>query len=139
MRELNAEKIRDMTEDEIETRIRELHEEIFNLRFRNAMRQLQNPVLIRERRRDIARMRTILVEHRSGVRALAGHSTVHGHEASGAPKAAPAKAAPAKAAAPAKKTPVAAKASAAKAPKAKPAARGRAASKAKKAAKESTK
>jgi large subunit ribosomal protein L29 len=135
MRELNAEKIRDMTEDEIETRIRELHEEIFNLRFRNAMRQLQNPVLIRERRRDIARMRTILVEHRSGVRALAGHGAVHGHLPSGAPKAAPAKAATA-----AKTTaPVAAKAAAAKAPKAKPAARGRATSKAKKAAKESTK
>src|SRR5437764_60012 len=95
MRELNAEKIRDMTEDEIETRIRELHEEIFNLRFRNAMRQLQNPVLIRERRRDIARMRTILVEHRSGLRSLAGHGA--GHEPSGAPRAAaPAKAAPAK-------------------------------------------
>ena len=98
MRELNAEKVRDMTVDEIETRIRELHEEIFNLRFRNAMRQLQNPVLIRERRRDIARMRTILVEHRKGIRPLAGHP---GHEASGAVKAAPAKAAPAKAAAPA--------------------------------------
>jgi len=95
MRELNAEKVRDMTVDEIETRIRELHEEIFNLRFRNAMRQLQNPVLIRERRRDIARMRTILVEHRKGIRPLAGHP---GHEASGAVKAAPAKAAPAKAA-----------------------------------------
>jgi large subunit ribosomal protein L29 len=73
MRELKAEKIRDMTEEEIETRIRELHEELFNLRFRNAMRQLQNPVLIRERRRDIARMRTILVEHRKGVRKLSGH------------------------------------------------------------------
>ena len=99
MRELNAEKVRDMTEDEIQTRIRELHEEIFNLRFRNAMRQLQNPVLIRERRRDIARMRTILVEHRKGIRPLAGHP---GHEASGAVKAAPAKTAPAKAAAPVK-------------------------------------
>jgi large subunit ribosomal protein L29 len=138
MRELNAEKIRDMTEDEIETRIRELHEEIFNLRFRNAMRQLQNPVLIRERRRDIARMRTILVEHRSGLRPLAGHGAA-GHEPSGAPRAAaPVKEAPAKA-----KVKTAAKAAgkspAAKAGKAKPAARGRATSKAKKAAKESTK
>ncbi len=76
MRDLKAEKIRDMTEDEIENRIREVHEEIFNLRFRNAMRQLQNPVLIRERRRDIARMRTILTEHRSGVRKLAGHGEI---------------------------------------------------------------
>jgi large subunit ribosomal protein L29 len=129
MRELNAEKIRDMTEDEIETRIRELHEEIFNLRFRNAMRQLQNPVLIRERRRDIARMRTILTEHRKGIRALAGHGP--GHEASGAMKAAPAKAAPA-AKAEAK--------TATKATKAKPAKRASASRDTKKkAAKESTK
>ena len=114
MRELNAEKIRDMTEEEIEHRIRELHEEIFNLRFRNAMRQLQNPVLIRERRRDIARMRTILVEHRSGIRKLAGHP---GHEPSGAVKAAPAKEAPAKPAKAEKAAP--AKTKAVKEPKAK--------------------
>jgi len=89
MRELKAEKIRDMTEDEIETRIRELHEELFNLRFRNAMRQLQNPVLIRERRRDIARMRTILVEHRKGVRKLSGHGdTPQAGAAAVAPRAA---------------------------------------------------
>jgi large subunit ribosomal protein L29 len=118
MRELNAEKIRDMTEDEIETRIRELHEEIFNLRFRNAMRQLQNPVLIRERRRDIARMRTILAEHHKGIRPLAGHG--HGHEPSGAPKAAPA--ATATAAAP-KKAKTAKAAKAVKAPRAKSAAK----------------
>jgi len=73
MRELKAEKVREMTEDEIVTRVRELHEEIFNLRFRNAMRQLQNPLLIRERKRDIARLQTILVEHRTGKRKLAGH------------------------------------------------------------------
>jgi len=86
MRELKAEKIRDMTEDEIEARIRELHEELFNLRFRNAMRQLQNPVLIRERRRDIARMRTILVEHRKGVRKLSGHGDATPAGAAAAPR-----------------------------------------------------
>jgi large subunit ribosomal protein L29 len=73
MRELKAEKIRDLTEAEIEQKVRELHEEIFNLRFRNSMRQLQNPLLIREKRRDIARLRTILTEHRAGIRKLAGH------------------------------------------------------------------
>jgi large subunit ribosomal protein L29 len=73
MRELKAEKIRELSEDEILVKIRELTEEIFNLRFRNAVRQLQNPLLIREKRRDIARMRTILTEHRTGVRKLAGH------------------------------------------------------------------
>ena len=72
MRELKAEKIRDLSVDEIDQKIRELHEEIFNLRFRNSMRQLQNPVLIRERKRDIARLRTVLTEHRKGIRKLSG-------------------------------------------------------------------
>ena len=72
MRELKPEKIRDLLPDEIEHKIRELNEEIFNLRFRNSMRQLSNPLSIRERRRDIARMRTILTEHRKGIRKLAG-------------------------------------------------------------------
>lgn len=74
MRELKAEKIRNMTEAEIEEKVKELHEEIFNLHFRNSMRQLQNPLLIREKRRDIARLQTILTEHRTGVRLLAGHA-----------------------------------------------------------------
>jgi large subunit ribosomal protein L29 len=72
MRDLKAEKIRDMNEGEILVKITELTEEIFNLRFRNSMRQLQNPVSIREKRRDIARLRTILTEHRKGIRKLAG-------------------------------------------------------------------
>ncbi|HEY7729149.1 MAG TPA: 50S ribosomal protein L29 [Candidatus Eisenbacteria bacterium] len=71
---MKAEKIRDLTEAEIEQKIRELHEEVFNLRFRNSMRQLHNPLLIREKRRDIARLHTILVEHRTGIRKLAGHA-----------------------------------------------------------------
>lgn len=92
MRDLKAEKIREMTEDEILTKIRELKEELFHLRFRNQMRQLQNPLLLREKKRDVARMNTILSEHRNGIRPLAGHAA-----------AAPGEAAPAKtAAAPAK-------------------------------------
>jgi large subunit ribosomal protein L29 len=73
MRDLKAEKVRDLNEDEILAKINELTEEIFNLRFRNSMRQLQNPLSIREKRRDIARLRTILTEHRKGIRKLAGH------------------------------------------------------------------
>jgi large subunit ribosomal protein L29 len=76
MRELKAEKIRDMNEDEILVKIKELHEEVFNLRFRNSMRQLQNPVSIREKRRDIARLQTILTEHRKGIRKLPGSGEV---------------------------------------------------------------
>ena len=43
--------IRDMGADEIRTRVTELREELFNLRFRNTMKQLDNPLKIRESRR----------------------------------------------------------------------------------------
>ena len=72
MRELKAEKIRDLDEAEILTKIKERNEELFHLRFRNQMRQLTNPVLIRERRRDVARLRTILGEIRKAKNAPAG-------------------------------------------------------------------
>jgi len=70
MRELKVERMREMTEDDIVTKIRELKEELFHLRFRNTMRQLQNPLLLREKKRDVARLETILNEHRTGIRAL---------------------------------------------------------------------
>jgi large subunit ribosomal protein L29 len=71
MRELKPERIREMTEDDIQTKIRELKEELFHLRFRNTMRQLPNSLLLREKRRDVARLETILTEHRQGIRSLA--------------------------------------------------------------------
>jgi large subunit ribosomal protein L29 len=74
MHDLRAERIREMNEEEILAKIHEVKEEIFNLRFRNQVRQLQNPLLLRERRRDIARLETILAEHRKGIRPLAGHA-----------------------------------------------------------------
>ena len=54
--------IRDMSDDEIKTRIAEAQEELFRLRFRGATQQLENPSLIKSLRRDVARMRTILRE-----------------------------------------------------------------------------
>ena len=69
-RDLNVEKVRSMEAEDIVTRIKGLEEEMFNLRFRNAMKQLENPLEIRNLRRDLARLRTILSEHRSGIRPL---------------------------------------------------------------------
>ena len=54
--------MRDMSADEIRTRVQELREELFNLRFRNAMKQLDNPLKIREGRREMARLLTVLRE-----------------------------------------------------------------------------
>ena len=53
---------RELTADEITTRVAELREELFNLRFRNTMKQLDNPLKIRESRREMARLLTVLKE-----------------------------------------------------------------------------
>jgi large subunit ribosomal protein L29 len=54
--------MRDMSADEIQVRVTELREELFNLRFRNSMKQLDNPLKIRESRREMARLLTVLSE-----------------------------------------------------------------------------
>ena len=54
--------IRELKDDEIHERIGELTEERFRLRFRSATMQLENPKLLMEIRRDIARMKTVLRE-----------------------------------------------------------------------------
>ena len=54
--------IREMTDVEIQERLKELKEEQFLLRFRGATMELENPSLINQLRRDIARMKTSLSE-----------------------------------------------------------------------------
>lgn len=67
--------VQDMTPAEVRMKIDEIKAELFNLRFRNAMRQLDNSLEIRYIRRDLARYKTALAEHEQGIRKLAG-----GHE-----------------------------------------------------------
>ena len=64
---MTADEIRDLTDDEIETRIEQAQEELFRLRFRSATQQLENPSLIKKLRRDVARMKTIQSERESAV------------------------------------------------------------------------
>jgi large subunit ribosomal protein L29 len=59
---VKAQSMKEMSPDEIQTRVGELREELFNLRFRNSMRQLDNPLKIRESRREMARLLTVLRE-----------------------------------------------------------------------------
>jgi large subunit ribosomal protein L29 len=59
---MKAQDIRDLTDEEIQERLGELKEEQFRLRFRSATMELENPKLINQVRRDIARMKTILRE-----------------------------------------------------------------------------
>ncbi len=59
---MKAKELRDLTQDELNNKIIELKEELFNLRFQLATGQLENPVRIREVRKTIARTQTILRE-----------------------------------------------------------------------------
>jgi large subunit ribosomal protein L29 len=59
---VKTEEIRDLEDDEIREKIEEAQEELFRLRFRSATQLLENPMLVRSLRRDIARMKTILRE-----------------------------------------------------------------------------
>jgi len=54
--------VRDMTTDEMAARVEQLQEELFRLRFRRATMELENPMLLRTIRRDIARLKTVLRE-----------------------------------------------------------------------------
>ena len=62
MTHLRANSMRDMNVDELQTRVAELREELFNLRFRNSLKQLDNPLKIRQSRREMARLLTVLNE-----------------------------------------------------------------------------
>ena len=59
---MKAQEFRDMTDAELSTKGRELQEELFNLRFQRTTGQVENPMRIRQIRRDIARARTLTNE-----------------------------------------------------------------------------
>lgn len=59
---MKVEQIREWDEVELEARLKELKEEQFKLRFQASMMELENPSLIKNIRRDIARIKTVLRE-----------------------------------------------------------------------------
>jgi len=68
MAQVKASTMRDQSVDEIRGRITELREELFNLRFRNSMKQLDNPLKIRASRRELARLLTVLNQKESAAK-----------------------------------------------------------------------
>ena len=70
MKEHKAGKLREMDAEELNNLLTQLREEIFNLRFRNSLKQLDNALRLRDVRRTIARVETILTEDRKGIRKL---------------------------------------------------------------------
>ena len=73
MKENKPRHLRELTRAEVEMKLHDLQEELQNLRFRSALKQEGNPLRLRELRRDIARVRTLLLEDERGVRRLATH------------------------------------------------------------------
>ena len=55
-------KVREMGTEELETKVLELQEQLFRLRVQQSIGQLDNAIKLRETRRDIARVKTVLRE-----------------------------------------------------------------------------
>lgn len=59
---MKAKNLREMTNEELSTKLTELKVELFNLRFQLATGQLENPIKVKFVKREIARVKTILNE-----------------------------------------------------------------------------
>ena len=57
---MKAAEIRELTDAELETKLKDLKAELFNLRFQLAINQIDNPMRIRAVKKDIARIQTVL-------------------------------------------------------------------------------
>ena len=63
---MKVKELRDMTNEELNSKLKSLKQELFNLRFSNATGQLSNPMQINACKKDIARIKTILTERELG-------------------------------------------------------------------------
>ena len=59
---MKASEVRDLTTAELESKLKDLKAELFNLRFQLAINQLDNPMQINAVKKDIARVNTVLRE-----------------------------------------------------------------------------
>jgi large subunit ribosomal protein L29 len=57
---MNASEIRELNEDELNDKLRELKADLFNLRFQHAINQLENPMRLHHVKKDIARVKTVM-------------------------------------------------------------------------------
>ena len=58
----SAKELRDLSNEELVAKAADLKKEMFNLRFQQAMGQIENPMRLRILRRDIAKTKTVLKE-----------------------------------------------------------------------------
>lgn len=59
---MKAVEIRELSNEELTAKLAELKAQLFNLRFQHAINQLDNPLKIKDVKRDIARVKTIMRE-----------------------------------------------------------------------------
>ena len=59
---MKANELRDMTDVELNKKLKDLKAELFNLRFQHAINQLDNPIRIDTVKKDIARVMTVMAE-----------------------------------------------------------------------------
>ena len=63
---MKGKELHNMTDEELKSKLGELKSELFNLRFRHASGQLDNPMTIAACKKDIARVNTVLRERAQG-------------------------------------------------------------------------
>jgi large subunit ribosomal protein L29 len=68
---MEATKWREMQSDELEQKVKELTEELFNLRLQLAMGVAKNPARVGQARRELARVKTVLRERELNIRRTA--------------------------------------------------------------------
>jgi large subunit ribosomal protein L29 len=59
---MKVEEIRELTADDLKTKVKELDDQLFRLRIQKSMGQLEAPAKVRGVRKDLARIKTILRE-----------------------------------------------------------------------------
>jgi large subunit ribosomal protein L29 len=65
---MKPQQIRELGQEDLRGKERELQEQLFRLRFQKSLGQLDNALKLREVRRDIARVKTVLREKSAGER-----------------------------------------------------------------------
>ena len=63
MKKTELEKIRELNDTELDKKLRDLKEELFNLRFQHAINQLDNPMRLKAVKKEIAVVKTIIREN----------------------------------------------------------------------------
>jgi large subunit ribosomal protein L29 len=60
---MKASQFRDLTGEELEQKLSDLKDDLFKLRVRHSVAKLENPMKIREAKKDLARLQTIMGEY----------------------------------------------------------------------------